>query len=39
MKKFLAALLAVLMVLPMLASVAFADFQVPEGTPVKNVAG
>lgn len=38
MKKILAALLAVLMVVPMLASVAFADFEVPEGTPVKNVA-
>ena len=38
MKKILAALLAVLMIVPMLASIAFADFVVPEGTPIKNVA-
>ena len=38
MKKILAATLAVLMLLPMLASIALADIQIPEGVESKNVA-
>lgn len=38
MKKILAVTLSVLMLLPMLAGIAFADFEIPEGAPVKNVA-
>jgi len=38
MKKILAVALTVLMLLPMLASIAFAAFQIPEGTDILNVA-
>lgn len=39
MKKILAVTLAVLMLLPMFASLAFAEFEIPEGTPTENIAG
>lgn len=39
MKKFLAVALTVLMLLPTLATIAFAAFEVPEGTEEVNIAG
>ena len=39
MKKILAVALTVLMLLPMLATIAFATIEIPEGTDIKNVAG